>query len=136
MLLFRPSLDTPDLIERVRRQERETRPAPIVFLIGLVRTLAVLPSMGANVDYASLKEPPWWAFQGGLCGAVLVYAMLAQTQRIGPGVFVATSVTASIVTSVVIDHFGALGADLHPATLWRVVGVVLMLAGVALVGKF
>ena len=70
-----------------------------------------------------------------LC-AVFIYAMLTLTQKVRAGVFVAGTVTASVVTSVLIDHFGALGVDPHPTTLWRIVGVVLMLGGVVLVGKF
>ena len=111
--------------------------APIVFLVGLTGTLVLAPILGAHVhDYVKLGKTPWWAFLGGLCGAVFIYAMLTQTQKIGAGVFVAATVTASIVTSVAIDHFGALGVELHPLGLWRAIGVLLMLGGVALIGKF
>ena len=111
--------------------------APIVFVIGLIACLAAMPFFGTRIgDYQKLATTPWWALLGGLCGAVFIYAMLTLTHKVGAGVFVAGTVTASVVTSVLIDHFGALGVDPHPATLWRIVGVVLMLGGVVLVGKF
>jgi transporter family-2 protein len=36
----------------------------------------------------------------------------------------------------VCDNYGLLGFDHHPASLWRAVGCVLMVAGVALIARF
>ncbi|MEA2216170.1 MAG: putative inner rane exporter, YdcZ, partial [Solirubrobacteraceae bacterium] len=45
----------------------------------------------------------------------------------------AVVITGQLVISVVIDRFGLLGVARSPITLQRVVGLVLLAAGVALV---
>ena len=81
--------------------------APVVFAVGLVFTLLLMPLMGVRLsDIGKLAGPPWWSYLGGLCGAVFILAMLSQAQKLGSGVFAAATVTASIATSVLIDHFG------------------------------
>ncbi|MGI4875957.1 MAG: DMT family transporter [Janthinobacterium lividum] len=111
--------------------------APIVYLAGLGAMLVAAPFLGFRFsDYSRLAATPWWAYLGGICGAVFIYAMLSSTQKVGAGVFMAITVTASVVTSVALDHFGALGIDQHPAGLWRLVGVALMLGGVGLIAAF
>src|ERR1700683_3186000 len=54
-------------------------------------------------DLASL---PWWAVIGGLVGAVQVYAGLTLVTKVGAGPFVGLTVTAALIMSLVIDHFG------------------------------
>ena len=111
--------------------------APIVYLVGLAAMLVAAPFLGARVgDYAKLADTPWWAFLGGLGGAVFIYAMLSTTQKVGAGVFLSLTVTAGVVTSVALDHFAAFGVDRHPAGIGRIAGVVLMMAGVGLIAKF
>jgi transporter family-2 protein len=111
--------------------------APIVYLAGLAGILLVAPFMGARFsEYAKLQETPWWACLGGVCGAVFIYVMLSTAQKVGAGVFAGVTVTAGMLTSVAIDHFGAFGVDTHPASVWRLVGVALMIGGVALVAAF
>ena len=58
------------------------------------------------------------------------------TGKVGAGAFTGITVTAAIVTSIVLDHFGWLGLKEHAAGAWRIVGAVLMIAGVMLVAKF
>lgn len=111
--------------------------APVVYVIGLVALVAAALFSGARLtDLGKLGEAPWWSYIGGLGGALFIYAMLSTTQKVGAGAFLAITVTAGLVASVAIDHFGVLGVEQHPAGLWRVVGVALMLGGVALVAKF
>lgn len=50
--------------------------------------------------------------------------------------FVGTLVTAGVVISILLDHDGWVGFDVHPADPWRIAGGVLMIAGVALVALF
>ncbi len=59
-----------------------------------------LPTTG---DLASM---PWWAPIGGLIGAVQVYAGLTQVNRVGAGPFMGFTVTAALLASLAIDHFG------------------------------
>ncbi len=84
-------------------------------------------------DIASL---PWWAVVGGLVGAVQVYAGLTLVNKVGAGTFMGLTVTAALITSLVIDHFGWFRMQAHPINPWRVLGGLLLVAGVSLVAKF
>jgi bacterial/archaeal transporter family-2 protein len=85
---------------------------------------------------ADLAGMPWWAALGGLVGAVQVYAGLTLVNRVGAGPFVALTVTAALLTSLVVDHFGWFRMAHHPVNGWRLVGALLLVAGVSLIAKF
>jgi transporter family-2 protein len=95
---------------------------------------AVFPSpLPSSQNLASM---PWWAPLGGLVGAVQVYAGLTLVNKVGAGPFVGLTVTAALVTSIAVDHFGAFQMPVHAANLWRILGAALMVAGVSLIAKF
>src|ERR1700761_8681042 len=83
-----------------------------------------------------LAELPWWAVLGGLVGAVQVYAGLTLVNKVGAGPFVGITVTAALIASLAVDHFGLFHMPVHAINLWRVVGAALMVSGVALIAKF
>ena len=115
--------------------------AAVVYAAGLTGLLLAL-AVGRFVKgpawapLAPLARLPWWATIGGLLGACYILAMITQAARVGAGTFMALSLVTTITTSVLIDHFGWLGMKVHPATLWRIVGCVVMAAGVLLVAMF
>lgn len=84
----------------------------------------------------NLAAMPWWAVIGGLVGAVQVYAGLTLVNRVGAGPFVGLTVTAALVTSLVVDHFGWFRMTHHPLTMWRTAGALLLVGGVYLITKF
>lgn len=82
-----------------------------------------------------LKGMPWWAPLGGLVGAVQVYAGLTLVNKVGAGPFVGFTITAALLASLVVDHFGLLRVPVHPLNLWRLAGAALMVGGIALIAK-
>jgi transporter family-2 protein len=79
---------------------------------------------------------PWWAVIGGLVGAVQVYAGLTLVTKVGAGPFVGLTVTAALIMSLVIDHFGWFRMAYHPLNIWRIVGGLLLVGGVTFITKF
>jgi transporter family-2 protein len=79
---------------------------------------------------------PWWAVIGGLVGAVQVYAGLTLVHRVGAGTFIGLTVSAALLMSLIVDHFGWLRVDPHPISAGRAIGGVLLVCGVALIAKF
>ena len=101
-----------------------------VFLVAFLVTGARLPEAGRAA------QAPWWAWSGGLCGAAYVATTLFFAARLGAGLFTGLSITAGVAASVAIDHFGLVGFAPHSAGPMRLLGTVLMIAGVALVARF
>ncbi len=95
---------------------------------------AIIPRPLPSVQ--NLNEMPWWAPLGGLAGAVAVYAGLTLIDRLGAGTVNGLIITANILTSLAIDHFGLLNTPVHAAGVWRIVGGALMVAGIALIARF
>ncbi len=95
---------------------------------------AVFPTPLPSAE--GLSSMPWWAPLGGLVGAVQVYAGLALINKVGAGPFVGFSVTAALIASLAVDHFGLFHMPVHAINAWRMVGAVLMAAGITLIAKF
>jgi transporter family-2 protein len=83
----------------------------------------------------ALSKMPCWAPLGGLVGAVQVYAGLTLVQRVGAGPFVGLTVTAALVMSLLLDHYGWFRLPVHAINHWRILGALLMVGGVALIAK-
>jgi transporter family-2 protein len=96
--------------------------------------LAAVPFVGLGWPGASrLAQAPWWAWLGGAMGGAYVLAMIFFAGRLGAATFAGFTVTAGLVTSVLLDHFGWVGFAQHTAGFGRILGCGLMIAGVALI---
>ena len=110
----------------------------VITVVGACGILASSLYLGLSVREAVARVPevPWWAWLGGLCGATYVLSTLLVAQEVGAAVFMGLTVTAAILTSLALDHFGLLGFEEHPLGWGRGIGAVLMLAGLALLAWF
>jgi bacterial/archaeal transporter family-2 protein len=79
---------------------------------------------------------PWWVWTGGILSIASTMSGLTLAQRMGSGMFTGLSLTASLLTSMVLDHFGLMGFTRHPLSSLRVTGAGLMIAGIWLIAKF
>lgn len=79
---------------------------------------------------------PWWAYLGGLLGAFLVTVTIFAVPRLGATTMFALFIAGQMLASIIYDHFGILGYPKHPVSLIRVLGVVMIFIGVALVKYF
>ncbi len=95
---------------------------------------AVLPRPLPTLQ--GVASMPWWAPLAGLVGAVAVFAGLLFADKIGAGPLNGLVITANILASLAIDHFGLMGVPPHAINSGRVVGGLLMIAGIALINWF
>jgi len=113
------------------------RAAFISFLTGTVLLLIislVIPKRWPAP--ATLLRLPWWIWMGGIFGMAMVLSAILVAPRLGTAVFISLIVTGQLVMSLVIDHYGILGIDRHPISIWRVCGAGFLLAGVILIRRF
>lgn len=106
----------------------------------IVATLAIiLTVMVMRVDLptvATINTAPWWAWMGGILGVSYIVLLIFLTPKLGVGTVTGLVVAGQIITAVVIDHFGLLNSPTHSLSLYRLLGVLLMIGGVILVRKF
>ena len=85
---------------------------------------------------AAVAEVPWWGWTGGLLSALLLMSQLFVANAVGAGSFLGIIVVAGTLSSLLIDHYGLVGFDVHALNPWRMIGGVLMAIGVLLVALF
>ncbi|ACB82543.1 DMT family transporter [Methylorubrum populi] len=105
---------------------------PVVFVFVLVFLLRPKP-LPQRTDVEGVR---WWMPLAGLAGAVAVFAGLLFVDKVGAGAFNGLLITANLLTSVALDHFGWVGMKRVPAGPSRLGGAALMVAGIVLISLF
>ncbi len=119
---------------RLGRTVGGVQAATFSFLVGTAALVAIsFVLRGGLGSLGSVGKVPWWALVGGLLGAVYVFVALEAVKTLGASGLTAVVIAGQLAMSVVIDRFGLLGVAKTPITVHRVLGIVLLIAGVALV---
>lgn len=84
-------------------------------------------------DLRGLQQAPLWGWTGGLIGAGVVLSALLAAPRLGATTTVVLFIAGQLVFSLLVDYFGWLGAPVRQIDLPRLLGVLLLAAGVVLV---
>lgn len=107
----------------------------IAFFVATMALLLFCTCIGKTqlVGKAFSRDYPWWMWTGGLCGAVIVLGNAWLVAHVGVGVFVMALLVGQLALSMLMEHNGWLGAPRKPITWLKIVGILLMLAGVALI---
>jgi bacterial/archaeal transporter family-2 protein len=108
----------------------------VCVISGLAVSLGVLVTRERVPNLSSITGTPWWAWVGTAIAGVPVITTLLFAGRLGGAAFNGLVITATLLCSVMLDHFGLFGFATHPVNLWRIIGGLLMLGGVALVCVF
>jgi len=108
--------------------------ALISFLVGAV-PLGILAALGA---FGRGRMPegdgnPWWIWIGGLFGAFYVTLAVIGVPKVGAAVVVSCAVFGQLAAALMLDAFGWLGVPRAPLNGWRILGAVLLMAGVLLI---
>lgn len=105
----------------------------------ITATLAAATLAGAQLfarEALTLPSPgqyPWWIWIGGVMGAAYVFAIVALTRHLGVALVFASIVVGQLLTGLLIDHngwFSVAGQRLSPT---RLIGALLLVAGMALI---
>lgn len=82
---------------------------------------------------ASVRATEWWNWVGGPLGVVVVASGAILAPRLGAAKFICLVVAGQLVCSLALDHFALVGLPEARLTVGRVVGVLLVVAGVVCV---
>jgi transporter family-2 protein len=111
--------------------------ATISFLVGtVVLTGYVLAARLPLPALRSAAAQPWWLWSGGVLGAFFVAVTIYLAPRLGATNMLAWVLAGQMLAAMTLDHFGLLGYPLHPLSLGRLAGIVLLIAGVLLIRIF
>jgi len=119
---------------RLGRQVGALQAATVSFTIGTLALILVASlSSGGLSSIGSVGRAPWWALIGGVLGAFYVTVALLTVRTLGLSGLTAIVVTGQLVIAVVVDRFGLLGIAKQQIGASRIIGLMLLIAGVVLV---
>ena len=109
----------------------------ISFLIGTVGLFVYMFATGVPIsNLTNIKDAPPIAWLGGLLGAFFVTCTVILAPRIGVAMTFSLIVAGQMLITLVLDHFGFLGLPVKEISLSRVGGILLIVAGVALIRRY
>jgi bacterial/archaeal transporter family-2 protein len=110
--------------------------AMVSFVIGLVILAVITVAVGDLGSVVSgFGAGPWWAYLGGACGAVLVFATLVASPRVGVTATFVAVITGQVVCAAVIDRFGLLGQQAIALDAQRLAAIGLLAMSLVLLAR-
>lgn len=110
--------------------------ALISFLVGTLAIGLYILFSKQTISIAGLKSAPMHVWLGGLLGAFYVTALVIIFPKIGPALTFGLIVAGQMLIAMLLDHFNILVAQQHSINIWRILGMLLIVAGVILIRKF
>lgn len=109
--------------------------ALISFTVGTAALLLAWLGSGNRPGSAAFAGLPWYAWLGGLYGAVFVAVAAYAAPKIGVAALITIGIAGQIAMALWLDHIGAMGLPREPINLGRLFGALLVVAGVVLVRR-
>ncbi|MCC6411671.1 MAG: DMT family transporter [Saprospiraceae bacterium] len=111
-------------------------PSLISFLVGTVAlAVYILIARVPTPTMTLLKQTPIAYWTPGLLGAVYVTSVVLITPRLGVTLTFAMIVTGQMLIALLIDQYGLMGVPIKEISPLRILGALLLVAGVVLVRK-
>ena len=104
----------------------------ISFAVGTIAMLAVVLVSGKG-SLRGVMATEWWELTGGVLGAFFVTLTIISVPRLGTAAVMAAVITGQLMTGALLDHLGAFGLRQLPFSPLRLLGMVLLAAGAALI---
>jgi len=109
--------------------------ALISFTVGTGALFITWLASGNRPGSAAFAGLPWYAWVGGLYGAVFVAVAAYAAPKIGVASLITIGIAGQVAMALWLDHVGAMGLAREPGSLGRVLGALLVVAGVILVRR-
>jgi transporter family-2 protein len=89
-----------------------------------------------SISWAGVREAPAHVWLGGLLGAFYVTVIILAFPKLGPGLTFGLVVAGQMIISILLEHFNILVAQQNSISLMKLLGVLLVVAGVIIIRKF
>ena len=82
------------------------------------------------------EKHPWWIWFGGILGSLYILANVTLSSQMSTGMTVIILLMGTTTGGLLVDHFGLFGTDKKPVNVMKVLGVLIMIAGAAVIKLF
>lgn len=118
-----------------RRLQSPGSAVTIVFFVGCVISLVYLFFVEGLPDSFPAEPVPIQYYLAGVFIVLYMFSITFVGPKFGIGNAICFVLLGQLISMSVIDHFGLMGSLLYPISMQRIIGLVLMSAGVFLVVK-
>ncbi|MDA3978733.1 MULTISPECIES: DMT family transporter [Gallibacterium] len=80
----------------------------------------------------NLAGQPFWKFIGGPLGALVVFTTIFLAPKVGITNMLFFIIIGQLVAAMLIDHFGLIYMPVREITLWKLGGMLIVMAGLVL----
>jgi bacterial/archaeal transporter family-2 protein len=108
----------------------------ISFVVGAAVLIAYILVTKQAVNLSGIRTAPAYVWLAGALGAFYVTVVILAFPRIGPALTFGLVVAGQMAIAVTLEHFNVLVAQQHSISIWRVVGMIMILIGVVIIRKF
>ncbi len=107
----------------------------VSYAVGLACMILLTLALRDPMPSAIAVRIPWWAWSGGVFGAIFIALAILLIPQLGAATFIALLFTGQMLASITFDHYGWLGLEQRPVDLTRLIGVALLIAGAMLIRR-
>lgn len=109
----------------------------ICFIVGAIAMAFYIPFTKESISITSLKSASfYYLVGGGITGAIFITGTMLALPRIGMALTFGLVLAGQVIISVLLDHFNILVEQPHAFSLWRLLGIALIISGVLIVQRF
>lgn len=108
----------------------------VSYFVGVLCMALLAIALRDPIPSASVvSRIPWWAWSGGLFGAIFIGLAIYLVPLLGAATFISILIAGQMIASITFDHFGWLGLAQRSIDLPRLLGAALLIAGVVLIRR-
>jgi bacterial/archaeal transporter family-2 protein len=102
----------------------------INMLVAFMGVICLWFATGAPTNFFPAGTP-WTSYLGGVFGFIAMAAVPLAFSKLGAAYSVALMVGGQCMAALIIDQYGLMAMERNPATLLRLIGMLLVVGGVA-----
>ncbi|MBQ6389473.1 MAG: DMT family transporter [Mogibacterium sp.] len=121
---------------RIREDIRSAYiPALINFIVNslLLAAAIIVIEKRLYIPLGEIAAQPFWIWLGGACGTTIIILNIVCVMKLGSARNVMLICFGQIMLGLIIDHFGMFYSPQIPMSMLRLLGAVLVIAGIVLV---
>jgi transporter family-2 protein len=105
----------------------------IFWTIGAITAILIGATGWDSSVFARLNTVPVWLLTAGAMGAALVFGIAWVIPQIGAAPAFVLMIAGQVLTGMVFSHFGLLGSPVDQVSFVKIIGAVLLVAGVGII---
>lgn len=105
----------------------------LFWTIGAITAIVIALTGWDSTVFTRLKDVPVWLLTAGVMGGLLVFGIAWTMPQLGAGTAFVLLIAGQVISGMIFSHFGLLGSPVEPISTIKIMGVVLLVAGAAIV---